>query len=232
MIFCNFKKYAALYLTAHLKLLSYIEIRSFADVQKFTDSISNNTDPLYMNAVKSIHIGVLETGLNKDDMFNLFFRFPNLKKITIDYHRKFFSDINDQLCEEFLQKCPNINHFVVIDDSSNQHYDEHFYTNLYKLRQVLTDLDVEAYPGDLDGKGEAEYACCFPRLKRLQGSFLSLSFWIPILEKLPYLDDFIIGYNDGENFEESFLANSQQATGSHQTICKSYAALGRMQRRF
>lgn len=116
----------AWYSPSHVKLLKQVTLKQVANILQFIKSFDRNSDPLYLNAVKEIHIHQLDIDgeyyslvrfkesivpykFAKENIKKLFFRFPKLEKVTFDGSIFLLCEFDDEICEMFLQDCPNIN---------------------------------------------------------------------------------------------------------------------------
>lgn len=203
------------YNAAHLLLLKRIDLWNHTSIQEFIKSIDHNPKPTYLNAVKSIYIfdsTEEEAAFGNEMIRKLFCRFPNLGKVEIFASFDFYDSFTDEICDEFLTNCPKNDTF----ETSICSKDEGRYCEaMYKIRKLLTKLDVDQIKDVSKFGNPRQFITSFPRLRELEGWITSdtIEGFLSFFEQLPQLKEFQLNTTTDDNnafAEDYFLDKSDE----------------------
>lgn len=203
----------AWYHPARIKLLKSVGLTSPLKVEQFIESIDANPKPEYLKAVKSIMPMTHDQEVSpiwcfsEDTIRKLFLRFPNLEEVWCDNFSTLFDDFDDDICNDFVKMYPKFKLFRVEPGYGD---DMDYSDLLFKLRQLITFIDMNILENVWEYGGIIHYLSSFPRLTEIEGPFDGLDSFamlLPVFEKLPNLTKLEIRGEDGqENFAETYLA--------------------------
>lgn len=203
---------------AHRMSLEYISLYDLDRLWRFNRSIDSNPHPTYLAAVEKIYINntdYQEHFLTIEELQKTFFRFPNLKEVSISGNLRLFKEMTDELCQEFLRSCPKLEKFVVNERRRNE---AEIYEESYNVRSLLTSLIIDKHIDETDFKTKMmEYitGCFNLRLLSVDSdAFDDLGKFLTAVEYLPNLKtiEILRANQDQEYFAENFLATKTQAT--------------------
>lgn len=221
----------AWYPLAHCALLDDLYFDSYSQIRRFIACIDLNPNPNYLAAVKNILINALDEEaedsegnavsppvlLGKENIFKLFFRFPNLKQIIIDDAFKLLEEFDDEICAKFLNDCPKLEHFDACTKSDEAQ--TRYAALLRKLRYLQTTIHTDSICDIPDLVG---FLADLPRLNTISddfGHFGTFEKWLPLLDQAPSITTLIIKLKEDDElgFAEKYLATKTRVQ-QHQFI--------------
>lgn len=181
------------YSPALVKLLQKVDLHNASVIEQFMSSIDQNSDPLYLEAVKAIRVnigGMKGRYHNLMKVENWFFCFHNLQEAVFLDGVELLRSLNNEVCQAFLKSCPKLKSFHVYVERKPADY----FNLLYNVQPLLTVLDMQSslYDASKTGFTLIEYITSFPRLQKIHGyrgrELNTIANHLPIIEKLPDFD--------------------------------------------
>lgn len=119
-------------------------------------------------------------------------------------------DFDDEICKDLLKCCPNLDEFETFADS------EDYGDYIYKLRLLLTTIDLKKVQDVSSFGGVLQFLTKFPRLKEVDGNIPidNIQAFLPILTKFSQLTTFslLCTKDDQGGFAERVETTNQVAT--------------------
>lgn len=201
------------YLLANIKLFEDVILKSNRAIHQFIACFDCNRNKSRLKTVKEItlvrdyeDIKQLPS-FDKETVEKLFLRFPNLTIVYFD-HSSLIANFNEELCQEFLLRCPNLATFDVSVDYNNPEY----FSSLVKVRHLLTNIQISTDYNHLKYGDPVQYITQFPQLKYIDCEELESNFFdvcLPIFEQLPNINSLalILVVDIKENVEDLYLTS-------------------------
>lgn len=205
------------YIPAHITFLKDVEIPDIPAIQLFIDSIDCNPNLAYLKAVKRIKFKSFAKActFQFDDQLNqkLFYRFPNLQKVTMD-EPNFLRHFTDDMCKTFLKNCPQLEIFMADSYISSA---PGYRDLIYKAKLLITEINLDLLEYASTPVDVTQFLSSFPRLRKITGfennQLNNFNQVLQIMEHAPNLSSIYMRTedHDSENIAEKELTLKAKA---------------------